>query len=121
MTHQQTEIPQPQSAIEMYNEQIEKGAKERSDCRRAGKGCDECLAERIECIYYIQYMWFKFGAEYALQLRQEEIDEIVYTLRGLLHMHNCEQEGIGSGKPTATMWYIAVTEAEKVLLKYEKR
>jgi len=87
MTQQQKEIPQSQNAIEMHEEQIEKGAIEHSGCRRAGKECDEYLAERTECVYYIQYMWFKFGAKYALKIRQEEINKLVFCLKQLLELH----------------------------------
>ena len=108
MTQQQTEITQSKHAIDMYREQIDKAAY-------------EYVGQWIQSVRHAHLVDFIAGAEFALQLRQQEIDELVYTLCGLLHLHNCEQEGIGSGKPTATMWYIAVTEAEKVLMQYERR
>jgi len=121
MTQQQTEITQSQSAIEMYGEQIEKGATEHSDCRRAGKKCDECQAERTECKYYIQYMWFKFGAKYALQLRQEEIDYLVLCLKQLLELNlkSGDDEHDDQHNWSVEEILAILDNCRKLILKYE--
>jgi len=83
MAQQQTEIPQSQSAIYRYKEQIEKAAIDFgkiifpliSNCK------DEYILEQKESICFVA------GAEYALQLQQEEIDELVFCLKQLLELH----------------------------------
>ena len=46
---------------------------------------------------------------------QNKIDRLREALEKLVHLHNCEQEGIESGKPTPGQWIEAVKNAEDAL------
>jgi len=48
-------------------------------------------------------------------------DELLEALKKLVHLHGCEQEGIGSGQPTPEQWYKAVEKAELIITKAEER
>ena len=51
-------------------------------------------------------------------LRQR--DELREALTELVHLHGCEQEGIGSGQPTPEQWFKAVEKAELAITKTEE-
>lgn len=51
---------------------------------------------------------------------KEKIIEIIKAFDYLLHLHNCEQEGIESGQPTPEMWFKAVEDAEKSLIELKE-
>lgn len=46
-------------------------------------------------------------------------DELREALTELVHLHGCEQEGIGSGQPTPKQWYDAVNKAEAAIKNTE--
>ena len=46
--------------------------------------------------------------------------EIIKAFDYLLHLHNCEQEGIESGQPTPDEWFKAVEDAEKALIELKE-
>ena len=52
-------------------------------------------------------------------LRQR--DELREALTELVHLHGCEQEGIGSGQPTPQQWYNAVELAEAAIKNTEMK
>ena len=49
----------------------------------------------------------------------QQRDELLKALSILLHLHYCEQEGIGAGQPTPEQWFKAVEYAEGVVQKAE--
>ena len=49
----------------------------------------------------------------------QQRDELLKALSILLHLHYCEQEGIGAGQPTPEQWFKAVEYAEGVVQKTE--
>lgn len=55
--------------------------------------------------------------EHAKVVQQR--DELLKALSILLHLHYCEQEGIGAGQPTPEQWFKAVEYAEGVVQKAE--
>jgi hypothetical protein len=74
--------------------------------------CDRAIAdiERnfpliIQCETY-EKNWLK---------AEQERDELREALEKLVHLHLCEQEGIGIGMPTAEEWIEAVKDAEQAL------
>ena len=56
-------------------------------------------------------------AKYDELLQQR--DELMEALTELVHLHGCEQEGIGSGQPTPQQWYDAVNKAEAAIKNTE--
>lgn len=48
--------------------------------------------------------------------RWHKADELRKALARLVFLHECEQEGIGSGQPKPEEWIKAVQEAEEALL-----
>ena len=51
----------------------------------------------------------------------QQRDELKEALTELVHLHGCEQEGIGSGQPTPQQWYDAVNKAEAAIKNTEKK
>jgi hypothetical protein len=49
--------------------------------------------------------------------KDKRIKELEEALSELVHLHNCEQEGLLSGQPTPEMWFEAVEKASEVLTK----
>ena len=45
---------------------------------------------------------------------------IIESFDYLLHLHNCEMEGIESGQPTPEQWFKAVEDAEKALINLKE-
>jgi len=50
----------------------------------------------------------------------QNMGKIIKAFDYLLHLHNCEQEGIESGQPTPEQWYKAVEDAEKALIELKE-
>lgn len=50
----------------------------------------------------------------------QQRDEMLEALKELVHLHGCEQEGIGSGQPTFEQWIKAVEKAEQALKDSER-
>lgn len=46
--------------------------------------------------------------------------ELMEAVKLICHYHQCEQEGIGSGQPTAKQWYEAVDKLELAIRNAEK-
>jgi hypothetical protein len=55
-------------------------------------------------------------AESIYSRMQEENNKLREALERLVHLHNCEMEGIGSGQPTPAQWYEAVNQASEALI-----
>jgi hypothetical protein len=58
--------------------------------------------------------------EYESSPRSDEVNKLVEAAKELLHLHLCEQEGIGSGQPTRIQWLTAVDNISEALKPYEK-
>ena len=52
--------------------------------------------------------------EYAQEVRNES-KPLYIAASQILHLHLCEQEGIGSGQPTPKQWLDAVDKLSKAL------
>jgi hypothetical protein len=48
-------------------------------------------------------------------------DELLEALKELVHLHGCEQEGIGSGQPTPEQWYKAVDKASLAITNAQEK
>jgi uncharacterized coiled-coil protein SlyX len=48
---------------------------------------------------------------------ESEVERLKGVLRHLVHLHICEQEGIGSGQPTPQQWMDAVDKASELILE----
>ena len=57
-------------------------------------------------------------AKYDEAVRQR--DELKETLKQLVHLHGCEQEGLLSGQPTPEQWYKVVEQAEAAIKLTER-
>lgn len=49
-----------------------------------------------------------------------EQERIINAFDYLLHLHNCEMEGMLSSQPTADQWFDAVEEAERQLIELKE-
>lgn len=83
------------------------------------KGVINCFApgttyvrKNIGCIYAIQKEEQKKNAQLIVAA-----PELLKQLQNLIHLHTCEQEGIGSGQPTPKEWMEAVDKAHEAVLK----
>lgn len=50
-----------------------------------------------------------------LQKQKEEFKALYIAASQILHLHRCEQEGIGGGMPTARQWYEAVNKLAEAM------
>lgn len=81
------------------------------------------LAKRYEndCVRWEKTMMLAIGEDgpgsvvEAIQKLKSEKKILADALELLVHLHACEQEGIGSGQPTSDTWYKAVNEANKAI------
>lgn len=48
-------------------------------------------------------------------------DELLEALKGLVYLHMCEQEGIGSGQPTFEQWIKAVEKVRLAITRAEEK
>lgn len=48
----------------------------------------------------------------------EDVDKLVETSKHLLHLHDCDDEGLSSGQPTPSDWFKAVNDLRDALDKF---
>jgi hypothetical protein len=59
--------------------------------------------------------------EAAIAETKKQKDELLEALKELVHLHGCEQEGIGSGQPTPEQWYKAVDKASLAITNAQEK
>ena len=49
-----------------------------------------------------------------------DVVPLLRAAKGLIHLHNCEQEGLSSGMPTPKQWYLALNRLQAEIENVEK-
>lgn len=74
---------------------------------------EKLIEDRMSALQLDNYQrrLFKAGVEFG----RNESKELYIAATQIVHLHLCEQEGIGSGQPTPKQWLDAVDKLSKAI------